>query len=197
MIKLLKIIVLTMSLSLFNNSFAEPKVRPAQWAQEIIGTELDNFYKIDVGVYRSKQPDEDTFGMLQKMGVKEVLNLRRHHSDVDDAENTDIKIHHIKINAGSITEDHLIQSLMIIHNRKGPIVFHCWHGSDRTGAVAAAYRIVFNDWSKKQAIDELRNGGYGYHASIYGNIVELLENLNVDHVKFHLGLDAKEVEANE
>lgn len=192
MTKPFKIIMISLLLIVLNNSFAEPKVRPTQWAQEIIGTELDNFYKIDDGVYRSKQPDEDTFAMLQKMGIKEVLNLRRHHSDVDDAENTNIKTHHIKINAGSITEEHLIQSLMIIHNRKGPIVFHCWHGSDRTGAVAAAYRIVFNDWSKADAIDELRNGGYGYHASIYGNIVELLENLDVEHVKHHLGLDVVE-----
>lgn len=181
-----KIICILLTLFICNNSFSQARIRPAQWAQEVIGTELSNFYRIDDGVYRSKQPDEETFAMLQNMGVKEVLNLRRHHSDDDEAEDTNLTLHSIKINAGSITEDHLIEALTIIKNRKGPIVFHCWHGSDRTGAVAAAYRIIFNNWSKADAIDELRNGDYGYHASIYGNIVELLENLDVKHVKFHL-----------
>ncbi len=177
---------LTFTLLIINIGFSQPRERPDNWAVEIINSGLDNFHKIDEGVYRSKQPDEETFAMLQSMGIKEVLNLRRHHSDNDEAEDTNLTLHHIKINAGSITEDHLIKALSIIQNRKGPIVFHCWHGSDRTGAVAAAYRIVFQGWSKSQAIDELRNGGYGYHAKIYGNIVELLENLDVEHVKFHL-----------
>ena len=95
-------------------------------------------------------------------------------------------LHHIKINAGSITENHLIKALKIIKNRKGPIVFHCWHGSDRTGAVAAAYRIIFNNWSKIDAIDELENGDYGYHEKFYGNIKKLIKNLNVEQVKSRL-----------
>ncbi|MCF6318294.1 MAG: tyrosine-protein phosphatase [Proteobacteria bacterium] len=173
-------------------SSSQPRQRPSNWATEIINSELDNFYKIDQGVYRSKQPDEETFTMLQKMGIKEVLNLRRHHSDTDEAEDSELTLHRIKIKTGSITENQLIQALSIIQNRKGPIVFHCWHGSDRTGAVAATYRIVFNGWSKLQAIDELRNGGYGYHAKIYRNIVELLENLDVKHIKHQLGLNVEQ-----
>jgi len=183
-----KIIFLILTLLVFSIGFTQPRLRPNQWAQPVIGSELDNFYKLDDGVYRSKQPDDDTFAMLQNMGIKEVINLRRHHSDDDEAQNTNLMLHSIKINAGSITEDHLIEALSIIQNRKGPVVFHCWHGSDRTGAVAAAYRIIFNDWSKADAIDELNNGGYGYHSSIYGNIVELIENIDVTHVKFHLGI---------
>ena len=160
-----------------------PRLRPSQWATEVIGTDLDNFYQIDEGVFRSKQPDEDAFKMLEKMGVKEVLNLRRYHSDDDEAEGTSINLHRIKINAGSITEEHIIEALKIIKNRKGPIVFHCWHGSDRTGAIAAAYRIIFNNWNKADAIDELENGNYGYHEKFYGNIKRLIRNLDVEGIK--------------
>ena len=181
-----KIFSILLALFIFQTSYAQPRLRPAEWAKEVIGSELDNFYKIDEGVYRSKQPDDEAFSMLEKMGVKEVLNLRNFHSDDDEAENTGLKLHRIEINAGSITEDHLIEALRIIQNRKGPIVFHCWHGSDRTGAVAAAYRIIFNDWTKEDAIDELENGDYGYHEKFYGNIKDLLNNLDVKHVKFHL-----------
>ena len=186
MYKLNKCILVILTIMIVNSGFTQPRLRPAQWATEIIGTELDNFYKIDEGVYRSKQPDDDTFVMLENMGIKEVLNLRRHHSDIDEAKDTKLKLHHIKINAGSITEDHIIEALAVIKNRKGPIVFHCWHGSDRTGAVAAAYRIIFNNWSKADAIDELQNGDYGYHEKFYGNIKDLINNLDIEHVKYHL-----------
>lgn len=181
-----KIVSIMLILFMIHNSYAQPRLRPNKWATEVIGTELDNYHQIDEGVYRSKQPDEDTFAMLENMGIKEVLNLRRHHSDNDEAVKTNLKLHHIKINAGSITEDHLIEALTIIKNRKGPIVFHCWHGSDRTGAIAAAYRIIFNNWSKADAIDELENGNYGYHEKFYGNIKELIRNLDVERVKLKL-----------
>jgi protein tyrosine/serine phosphatase len=161
---------------------SQPRLRPTKWARSIIGTDLNNFHKIDDGVYRSKQPDEKSFVMLENMGITEVLNLRRFHTDNDEAEKTNIKLHRIKINAGSITEDHLIEALKIIKNRKGPIVFHCWHGSDRTGAVAAAYRIIFNDWSIADAIDELEYGDYGYHEKFYGNIKDLINDLDIENV---------------
>jgi protein tyrosine/serine phosphatase len=91
---------------------------------------------------------------------------------------------------GSITEQQIIDALKIIQNREKAIVVHCWHGSDRTGATIAAYRMVFNDWSKAQAIDELANGGYGYHVRIYPNIVKLIEDLDVEKVKRSLGIQA-------
>ena len=59
---------------------------------------------------------------------------------------------------------------------------HCWHGSDRTGLVSAMYRIVFGGWSKKEAIDELINGGYGYH-SMYKNISEFIEKVDIVAIK--------------
>ncbi len=173
---------------MLNNNNSGPRLRPSRWAIPIIGTDLDNFHKVDEDVYRSKQPDDDNFAMLEQMGIKEALNLRRYHSDDDEAQKTNITLHRIKINAGSITEDHLIEALRFIQNRKGPIVFHCWHGSDRTGAVAAAYRIIFNDWSKEEAIDELENGDYGYHEKFYGNIIKLLKNLDVENVKSNLNI---------
>ena len=49
------------------------------------------------------------------------------------------------MNAGKVSQEQLIDALRIIKNRKGPVLLHCWHGSDRTGATVAAYRIVFNN----------------------------------------------------
>ena len=160
---------------------ASPTPRPANWAQPMLNSELGNWAKLDDKVYRSAQPDEDDFKMLGKFGIKAVINLREYHSDKDEADGTRITLYRFKLNASEITYDDLIKVMKVIKQQKGPILLHCWHGSDRTGAMAAAYRIVFQGWSKSAAIEELLKGGYGFH-SIYHNIPELLNSL--DEEKF-------------
>lgn len=181
------LLLITSSLS------AEPRVRPDNWAQQVIGTELENFYRVDKGVYRSEQPEDENVENLTKLGIKEVLNLRQLHSDEDDLEESDFILQRLKMDAGEVTEDQLIQALRIIKNRKGPILIHCWHGSDRTGVTLAAYRIIFNNWSKAKAVDEFVNGGYGYHSTFYPNLVPLLENLNIEKIKKELNINPKKV----
>ncbi|MNL45754.1 Dual specificity phosphatase, catalytic domain [compost metagenome] len=43
----------------------------------------------------------------------------------------------------------------------GKVFFHCYHGVDRTGTMAAAVRIARDGWSAEQAIAELRS--FGFH----------------------------------
>jgi len=156
---------------------AEVKVRPGKWGQQIIGSSLENWYKFDDKLYRSEQPDEDAMKELEAFGIKNILNLRNHHDDNDEAEGRSLTLQHIKMNAGSITEQHIIKALKVIKASKGPVLVHCWHGSDRTGTICAAYRIAIQEWSVEDAVDELVNGGYGYH-SIYKNIPKLLKSMN-------------------
>ncbi|MDH5692718.1 MAG: tyrosine-protein phosphatase [Gammaproteobacteria bacterium] len=172
-----------------STSYAEPRVRPHAWATPVIGTELENFYQVDKGVYRSRQPDDDNIPDMKSLNIKEVLNLRNNHSDDRELREGGFLLHRVKMNAGSVTEEQLIESLRIIKDRTGPILIHCWHGSDRTGVTLAAYRIVFSGWSKADALDEMRNGGYGYHERIYPNLVGLINNLDVSKVKAALGLN--------
>lgn len=145
-------------------------------------SELTNLYKIDSGVYRSEQPSYTDFKALEKYGIREVLNLRNRHSDDDEAKGTKLKLHRLKMKAHSVSEEQLIHALRIIKNRKGPIVFHCHHGSDRTGAVCAMYRIVFQGASKQKAIQEMTEGGFGFHR-IYKNIIRTIENADVERIK--------------
>lgn len=142
---------------------------------------LHNFYRIDSNVYRSEQPTAADFKALEKYGIREVLNLRNWHSD-KDAEGTDLVLHRVKTNAYIINERDFIKALRIIHNRKGPIVFHCLHGSDRTGAICAMYRIVFQGVSKEDAIRELKEGGYGFHP-VFINIIPAIRNADIDYIR--------------
>lgn len=143
---------------------------------------IKNLHKVDEGVYRSSQPNKDEFKQLEEVGIKEILNLRRLNSDNDKAEGSSLILHHIKMRAGGMNEKDLIAALQIIKNRKGEILIHCHHGSDRTGAVVAMYKIIYQGWTKEEAINEMKDGGYGFH-SIYRNIPKLINKINIEEFK--------------
>ena len=178
--------ILLFFLLISSTCYAEPRIRPETWGKPIIGTNLENIYLVGKGIYRSEQPKRRDINNLQLLGIKEVLNLRELHSDKDDITDTNFVLHRVKMHTSNITEDQIITSLRTIKNKKGPILIHCWHGSDRTGVTIAAYRIIFNNWSKSQALDEMVNGGYGYHSKIYPELITLVENLDIKKIKHAL-----------
>lgn len=161
---------------------AEIRVRPAEWAQPMLGSGLENFYRLNSDVYRSKQPDKEGMAALDAMGMRAILNLREYHSDEDEARGTRLKRYRVPVNAGDIDDDFVVEALRTIASAEKPILIHCWHGSDRTGVVAAMYRMVFQGWSRDQAIDEFVNGGYGYHASFYPNIEKYLAEVDLEAI---------------
>jgi tyrosine-protein phosphatase SIW14 len=173
---------------------AEPRLRPATWGKPIIGSQFSNLYQIDKEVYRSEQPDEEGVSDLQALAIKEILNLREYHSDDGEVGKSNFILERVPMDAGKVTQQQVVQALRIIKNRKGPILIHCWHGSDRTGVTVAAYRIVFNNWTKQQALDEMIHGGYGYHASFYPNLVELVKNFDIKKMRTELGLSTQHAE---
>ena len=156
--------------------------RPAVWAEPLVAKELENFYRLDAKLYRSAQPSEAGFAELKKLGIVNILNLREYHSDQDPA-GAGFNLHRVKMAAGSITTAQVIEALRFIQASKGPVLVHCWHGSDRTGMVSAMYRLVFQGWTKEAAIDELANGGYGYHAFFYQNIPEFIRKADIPAIR--------------
>lgn len=155
---------------------------------DLSGSKLDNFYRVDDGVYRSNQPSGKDFELLEKFGIREVLNLRNWHNDTAEARKTALKLHRISSRATTISQPEIIASLRIITQRQGPIVVHCWHGSDRTGAVIAMYRIVIQGWTKAAAIDEMVNGGFGFHKQ-YSQIIDMINQADIEQIK--MGIDVK------
>ncbi len=176
-------LVLLLVLLLPQMASAELRARPLEWAQPMLGIELDNFYRLSDEVYRSKQPDDEEMDALEGMGMRSILNLRQYHSDEDDARGTGLKLYHVPVNAGEIDDGFVMAALRTIAQAEKPILIHCWHGSDRTGVVAAMYRMVFQDWPREQAIDEFVNGGFGYHARFYPNIEHYLQTVDIDAIR--------------
>lgn len=164
---------------------AEPKLRPASWATPVISEHLDNWYKVDSRVYRSEQPDGKAMAEIEAFGIRRVLNLREFHDDNDEIRNTSLKSFRVPVKTSAINDDHIVQALRIINSSDEPILVHCWHGADRTGTVIAMYRIINQGWSREQAIDELVNGGYNYHA-MFDNIIAYLREVDVERIRQRL-----------
>jgi tyrosine-protein phosphatase SIW14 len=69
-----------------------------------------------------------------------------------------------------MTEDELIEALTLLVKSEKPVLIHCVYGSDRTGTVVAAYRIIFENWSKEKAIQEMLEKKYKIHP-IFDNLI--------------------------
>lgn len=169
---------------------AAPELRPEKWARPVIETSLGNLYQVSPELYRSEQPGKGDVADLQALGVRTLMNLREYHSDDARFEAAGLRLFHHPMAAGSVKAEDLVIVLRQIHQAPKPVLVHCWHGSDRTGFVVAGYRLVVQGWSKEEAIDELRRGGFGYHERTYPNVKRALEALDVPALRRALLGDA-------
>ncbi len=167
-----------------------PRVRPTTWAQPVIGAKLGNWFRVSAELHRCEQPSASEMKELEAFGIKAVVNLREYHSDSDEVAGTALTSSEIKLAAGDLTYDQLVAALKLVLAAPKPVAVHCWHGSDRTGAVIAGYRVAVEGWTPADAVDEMTNGGYGHH-SLYGNLRTLVGGLDAAKLRGDLGLPAK------
>jgi len=160
-----------------------PRERPTQWAAPVINSTLGNCYRVSAEVYRCEQPDAANIADLKTLGISSLLNLRNHHSDSKKLAAAGFKLLLERMEADELTIDHLVAALRQLHTAPKPVLVHCWHGSDRTGSVIAAYRIVFQGWTPAAALDELRFGGFGYHEKTFPNIITLFQALDAAELR--------------
>ncbi len=164
---------------------AAPSVRPADWAVPITLEGAPNLHRIKPDFYRSAQPLGPGFAGLEKtVGIKTVVSLRAFHADKKLAAGTNIALVSIPIYTWNIKRADLVRALAEIEvaRKKGPVLLHCQHGADRTGIVSALYRMLYEGWSREAALDEMRNGKFGYHA-VWGNIPRFIEKVDVDALR--------------
>lgn len=156
--------------------------RDNTWSVKIENSYLDNFWKINDTIYRCEQPQKKDFGYLNNLGIRAVLNLRTCHTDKRFIKNFNIVEYNVKMKAGNFDDKEIIESIRAIRDSPKPLIVHCWHGSDRTGVVIAMFRIIYQNWTKEQALLELQNGGYGFHP-VFSNIKEYIKNVDVESIK--------------
>ncbi|MDR2982954.1 MAG: tyrosine-protein phosphatase [Puniceicoccales bacterium] len=162
--------------------------RPVTWGQPVQSTTLGNFYKISPDLFRSEYPAQEDIADIKEQGIKSIINLRSSNdrSEVFQAEGLTTYWH--KTNAGSISQQDMVDVFKFFEKSPKPALIHCWHGSDRTGFIVAGYRIIYQGWSKEEAIRELRQGGYGFHEIFFGNIIDTLNDIDVEAMRKEIGV---------
>ncbi|WP_411844918.1 tyrosine-protein phosphatase [Roseibacillus persicicus] len=137
--------------------------RPAKWAQPISLAGVPNLHQVSSELYRSAQPTAEGMAALEEKGVRTVINLRAFSDDEEEVSGTTLKTERIPILTWSPDGEDDDRFLHLLENSPKPILVHCKHGSDRTGAMCAIYRIEKQGWSSSEAIAEMTSGGYGFH----------------------------------
>jgi protein tyrosine/serine phosphatase len=174
------------ALALSTSAFA----RDLKWAKPITLDGLPNLNQVAPNLYRAAQPTGVGFKVAEKnLNIKTVINLRESQNDTDLLVGTAIAEQSVPMNAMHITNDQVIAALKLIKagQAKGPVLVHCRHGADRTGVVIAMYRILYQGWTKQQAIDEMENGGFNFH-SIFFNIPSFIKNADIAQFKLALAI---------
>jgi len=175
------IIVIVVCIGGVNYNYAQ-EVR----LQKVATNHFKNLYKLNDALYRSEQPNKKGFKEIELIGVKTILNLRRLRDNTKKAKDFNFNLVHYPIKTKALNEEDIYNALRIIKNAEQPVLVHCWHGSDRTGTIIAAYRMVIENWSKEDAIHEFQLDHLGYHYKMYPNLLVLLNTLDVEKMKNRL-----------
>ena len=145
---------------------------------------MNNLHRITPALYRSAQLSREDVPELQKLGIRKVISFRAFHADDSILAGTQITMQRIRINTWYIRDEDMVAALKALRtaDQDGPVLIHCQHGADRTGLVSALYRMVYQGWTREQALDELQHGGYGFHP-IWQNITNYLKHVDVERLR--------------
>lgn len=141
-----------------------------------------NLHRVDDNLYRSGQPQKKGMKELERRGIKTVINLRNVIDDRQEIKESSMTQVRIPMRAKKITYDDIVTTLCAIEAAEKPVLIHCLHGSDRTGCMAAAYRML-HGMSKEDAIAEFLDEQYGYNKRLFPNILALLNSLDPEKLK--------------
>ncbi|MBW2637530.1 MAG: dual specificity protein phosphatase family protein [Deltaproteobacteria bacterium] len=165
--------------------------RNATWAQPAAVQGVPNLHKVSDDLYRSAQPTAEGMKNLKKLGIKTIVSLRSYHSDRDEIGTTDLGYVHIPMQSWNPKTEAVVRFLQIVTNpEKTPVILHCQHGADRTGTLSALYRIIIQGWTREEAIEEMKEGGFGFHA-IWFNLPWWIWNLDIEKINKQIDGDPK------
>jgi len=153
--------------------------RPGHWADPLDTLGIENLHRITPTLYRSAQPRIANVAALKALGIRTIVSLRSFNDDRKVFAGSGIRLVRVPINTWSIDDAKVLRALVAIREaeKQGPVLIHCMHGADRTGVVAAAYRMAVQGWDKDSARQEMFRGGYGYH-TLWRNIPRYIERFD-------------------
>ena len=138
---------------------------------------VENFARVNPAFYRGAQPTGEGLKQLKALGVKTVIDFRSYHStrkEVEAAGMTAVEIP-LKADLGSVPpdDDSLKKFFAVVLDPAcQPVYIHCAFGKDRTGTMAAVYRLEMDGWTADEALQEME--AFGYH-NIYRDLIQFVK----------------------
>ncbi|WP_154914197.1 dual specificity protein phosphatase family protein [Pseudomonas fluorescens] len=121
-----------------------------------------NLYEMTPTLYRSGLPNGEGLPLLLRLQVRTVVSFIK---EDDAAWLGDAQVKHVNIplHADRVDDAEVLRVLRVVQSaqNEGPVMMHCKHGRNRTGLMAAMYRVVVQGWRKEDALKEMQYGGYG------------------------------------
>jgi protein tyrosine/serine phosphatase len=127
--------------------------------------EQGNFHPItDREAYRSAILDRDELEhYIETYQIRSIVNLLGEHprdawyaDERDVSERHRVKHYDISLDAHrEPTKEELRELMIIFETAPRPVLFHCRKGADRSGLVAAMWKVIVNKKTKSEAMKEL------------------------------------------
>lgn len=132
------------------------------------GTSIVRFAQVDDGIYRGSRPKSDAdFRFLRSKHVRFIVSLEfipfLSEFEEHKAKKYGIGFVHAVMNGSPVppSEKHVNRVLRILKDKRNhPIYVHCALGRDRTGLIAALYKMYFRGMPPQAAWQEMRSFGF-------------------------------------
>lgn len=126
---------------------------------------MPNFGEVTNTLYRGAQPTAIGFAGLQRLGIALVVNFREENRNTEEEIVTHLGMQYVSIpwDCRRPTNTRVAEFLQLVHDNPGKKIFiHCRYGVDRTGLMAAAYRMAAQGWTPARARAEMDAFGFDY-----------------------------------
>lgn len=129
---------------------------------------IANFAEIEPGLARGARPTDEGLLELKARGYRTVISFIHFSGEREKLARLGIELLELPMHAGLFgatppTPEQIDTFLDVVSDStKRPVFFHCRRGRDRTGAMAAIYRLERSGWRKSEALEEMR--AFGFHS---------------------------------
>ena len=119
--------------------------------------------RVAPGILRGAQPEPEGYTTLNAMGVRTVISLRTNHGERKAVEAAGMRYLEIPISLWKNVDPAAVRDALSVMTDPAnqPVFVHCSRGVDRTGVVAAVYRMEVDGWSEAEAEAEMV--AFGFH----------------------------------
>lgn len=126
---------------------------------------IPRFKKVTEGLYRGGRPSpSDVVHLKNDYGINKIISLDercgKNISDICKKLGINHYIFHLDDSRKSLLRLFRNDLKELLLNN-GPVFFHCYHGKDRTGLLAAVFKCKFLGMDPKDALKEAESFGFG------------------------------------